>query len=141
DILTAYKNRMITRDEASDLLADMGETYFHRDFMLKAVDYKKGLELTENKIKGIRNLYKRQVYDANKTIDELSKLDLPTQEVEDLMQLWYYEIKADPPNLWTTAQTLTFIKKDLITRDRGIVELKAIGYDDEHIDVYMRSIE
>jgi len=140
DILTAYKNRMITRDEASDLLADMGETYFHRDFMLKAVDYKKGLELIENKIKGIRNLYKRQVYDANKTIDELSKLDLPTQEIEDLMQQWYYEIKADPPQLWTTAQTLSFIKKELITKDRGIIELKAIGYDNEHINVYIKSL-
>lgn len=140
DILTAYKNRMITRLEASELLEAMGETYFHRDFMLKAVDYKKGLELTENKIKGIRNLYKRQVYDANKTIDELSKLDLPTPEIEDLMQLWYYEIKADPPQLWTTAQTLSFVKKELITKERGIVELQAIGYDPEHIDIYMKSI-
>lgn len=141
DILTAYKNRMITRIEASDLLADMGETYFHRDFMLKAVDYKKGLELTENKIKGIRNLYKRQVYDENKTIDELSKLDLPTEEITDLMQIWYYEIKAEPPRHWTTAQTLGFVKAGLITKDRSITELKAIGYDAEHIDVYMRSIE
>ncbi|GAI59185.1 unnamed protein product, partial [marine sediment metagenome] len=141
DILTAYKNRMITNIEASDLLADMGETYFHRDFMLKAVDYKKGLELTENKIKGIRNLYKRQVYDENKTIDELSKLDLPTEEISDLMQIWYYEIKAEPPRHWTTAQTLGFVKEGLITKDRGIIELQAIGYDPEHITVYMRSIE
>lgn len=141
DILTAYKNRMITRTESAELLAAMGETYFHYDFMLKAVDYKKGLELTENKIKGIRNLYKRQVYDENKTIDELLKLDLPTEEVSDLMQIWYYEIKAEPPRHWTTAQTLSFIKAELITKDRGIVELKAIGYDDEHINVYVRSIE
>ncbi|GAH25686.1 unnamed protein product, partial [marine sediment metagenome] len=56
DILSAYKNRMIDRTMASDLLADMGEEYFHREFMLKAVDYKKGLEFTETKIKGIRNL-------------------------------------------------------------------------------------
>ncbi|MBA7526370.1 hypothetical protein ES705_18532 [subsurface metagenome] len=141
DILTAYKNRMITRPEASDLLADMGEEYFHREFMLKAVDYKKGLELTENKIKGIRNLYKKRAYDANKTIDELSKLDLPAEEVSDLMTQWFYELKEEEPRRWTTAQTLSFIKTELITKERGIKELAEIGYDDEHINIYIRSIE
>lgn len=141
DILTAYKNRMILRKEAAELLMAMGETYFHYEFMLNAVDYKKGLEVTENKIKGIRNLYKTRVYDKNKTTDELLKLDLPTEEVDDLMQLWYYEVKAEPQKLWTTAQTLSFLKAEIITQDRGITELQALGYDDEHIAVYMRSIK
>ncbi|GAI65380.1 unnamed protein product, partial [marine sediment metagenome] len=140
DILTAYKNRMITRSEASDLLADMGEEYFHREFMLKAVDYKKELELTENKIKGIRNLYKRRVYDENKTTDELSKLDLPAEEISGLMTQWYYEVKAEVPRRWTTAQVLSFIKAGLITKERGIVELGLIGYDTEHITIYVKSI-
>ncbi|GAI80092.1 unnamed protein product, partial [marine sediment metagenome] len=140
DILTAYKNRMITRTEASDLLVDMGETYFHLDFMLKAVDYKKDLELTENKIKGIRNLYKRRVYDENKTTDELSKLDLPAEEIGDLMTQWYYEVKAEVPRRWTTSQVLSFIKEGLITKDRGRAELGLIGYDNEHINVYIESI-
>ncbi|GAH87471.1 unnamed protein product, partial [marine sediment metagenome] len=141
DILTAYKGRMISRAEASKLLEDMGEEYFHREFMLTAVDYKKGLELTENRIKGIRNLYKRRVYDINKARDELLKLDLPAEEVDNLMEQWYYEVKAEIPRVWTTAQTLSFIKDELITKERGITELKTIGYDDEHINVYIRSIE
>jgi len=141
DILTAYKTRMISRTEASGLLENMGEEYFHREFMLTAVDYKKGLEQTDNRIKGIRNLYKRRVYDENKTRDELLKLDLPAEEVDNLMEQWYYEVKAEPPRLWTTAQTLSFIKDELITKERGITELTTIGYDTEHINVYIRSIE
>jgi len=141
DILTAYKSRMIDRAEASKLLEDMGEEYFHREFMLTAVDYKKGLEQTENRIKGIRNLYKRRIYDINKTKDELLKLDLPADEVENLMEQWYYEVKDEVPRLWTTAQTLSFVKAELITKERGIAELTTIGYDAEHIDIYLRSIE
>ncbi|GAI86983.1 unnamed protein product, partial [marine sediment metagenome] len=141
DILTAYKRRMIDRSEASKLLADMGEELFHRDFMLDAVDYKKELEVVESKIKGIGNLYKNHIYDNNKTIDELSKLDLPADEIELLMEQWYFDIQSDVPRLWTTSQTLGFIKEELITKDRGIAELKAIGYDDEHIGVYMETIE
>ncbi len=140
DILTAYKSRMIDRTEASDLLADMGEAYFHREFMLKAVDYKKNLEITELQIKGIKNLYTTRAYDDNKSRDELLKLDLPADEVNLLMQQWYYEVKAITPRHWTTAQTLDFIKKELITPERGRQELTDIGYDTEHIEIYMKGI-
>ena len=141
DILTAYKNRMISRAEASGLLEDMGEAYFHREFMLKAVDYKKGLELTGLQIAGINNLYKNRAYDQNKARDELLKLDLPSDEVDSLMEEWYYEIKAEPIRLWTTSQVLSFIKDNIITVERGRDELVNIGYDDEHINVYLRTIE
>ncbi|GAJ09099.1 unnamed protein product [marine sediment metagenome] len=132
---------MISRAEASTLLEDMGEEYFHREFMLTAVDYKKGLEITEAKISGIRNLYKRRVYNIDKTRDELLKLDLPAEEVDVLIEQWYFEVKAEIPRHWTTAQTLSFVKAELITKERGVIELSALGYDTEHIDVYMRSIE
>jgi len=118
----------------------MGEEYFHREFMLTAVDYKKELELTQAKISGIRNLYKRRVYDKDKTRDELLKLDLPADEVNVLMEQWYFEVAAEIPRRWTTAQILSFIKDELITKERGIEELTALGYDAEHIDVYIRSI-
>ncbi|GAI32032.1 unnamed protein product, partial [marine sediment metagenome] len=131
DILNAYKRRMIDRAEASKLLEDMGEEYFHREFMLTAVDYKKALELTEAKISGIRNLYKKRVYDQNKTSDELLKLDLPAEEVNVLMEQWYFEVAAEEPRLWTTAQILSFIKAELITQERGVTELSALGYDSE----------
>lgn len=141
DILSAYKNRMIDRVEASQLLENMGEEYFHREFMLEAVDYKKGLELTELQIKGIGNLYKRHAINNDKARAELLRLDLPSDEVDSLMTEWYYEVKAQIPRHWTTAQTLSFIKDGLITVERGRRELENIGYDSEHIDVYIRSNE
>lgn len=141
DILTAYKSRMISRTEASQLLENLGEEHFHREFMLEAVDYKKALELTEIRIKGINNLYKRRTYDENKTRDELLKLDLPSDEVDSLMQQWYYEAQAEPKRNWTTAQVLNFVKDGLITIERGREELVHIGYDTEHIDVYMKAVK
>ncbi len=140
DILTAYKNRMISRAEASGLLEDMGEAYFHREFMLKAVDYKRGLELTELQIKGINNLYKTRTYDQNKARAELLKLDLPSDEVDSLMEQWFYEVKAEPLRLWTTSQVIGFIRDKVITRERGRTELVNIGYDDEHITAYLKDV-
>jgi len=141
DILTAYKNRMIDKSEASELLAAMGEELFHRDFMLESVDYKKALEQTQNRIDGIKKLYLRTVYDNNKATDELLKLDLPADEVSDLLDQWFYDIQAKVPRLWTTAQTLGFMKDGLITQERGIKELETIGYDTEHITVYLAAMK
>ncbi|GAI35751.1 unnamed protein product, partial [marine sediment metagenome] len=53
---------------------------------------------------------------------------------------WYYEVKAEVPRRWTTSQVLSFIKAGLITKERGVVELGLIGYDTEHIDIYVKSI-
>ncbi|GAI58484.1 unnamed protein product [marine sediment metagenome] len=57
------------------------------------------------------------------------------------MEQWWFEKKAEPVKTWTTAQTLGFIKAELITKTRGIKELREIGYDAEHINVYMESME
>ncbi|GAH60108.1 unnamed protein product, partial [marine sediment metagenome] len=35
----------------------------------------------------------------------------------------------------------SFVKDGLITEERGIAELTELGYDTEHIDIYLRSIE
>ena len=56
------------------------------------------------------------------------------------MEKWYFEIQGQTPRLWTNSQTLSFVKAELITIDRAKAELKALGYDAEHIDIYMRSI-
>jgi len=40
---------------------------------------------------------------------------------------------------WTTAQTVSFLKKGLITQDRAVQELTALGYDAEHRAAYLAS--
>jgi len=57
------------------------------------------------------------------------------------METWYIDEKDKPPRLWTTAQTLGFIKEGLITSERGRKELYDIGYDKEHVNIYMKASE
>lgn len=140
DVVSAYVKRMIDATEARSLLGLLGVKSRDMSFILSTADYKRSWELTENRISGIRNLYKRRVYDLNKTESELLKLDLPAEQVAVLMEQWYYEIKEEVPRHWTTAQVLGFAKEGLITRGRAEEELYAIGYDKEHVDVYIRTL-
>ncbi|GAI35016.1 unnamed protein product, partial [marine sediment metagenome] len=82
---------------------------------------------------------KKGVYDENQARSELLRLDLPAVRVDVLMEQWYIDEKDKPPRYWTTAQTLSFMKDELITLERGKQELTNIGYDAEHINVYLEA--
>jgi len=136
-ILKAFENSMINRSEAETMLRDLAVTDETLSFLMKSVEYKKQLDMQDNKIKAIKNLYKKREYDNNKALSELLRLDMSDEQASLLMEQWLYEKKAAGERRWTTTQTLGFIEKGLITRERGIKELIAIGYDTEHIAVYM----
>lgn len=141
DVISAYAKYMITKSEAKDLLSILGVRDENISFILLTAEYKRAWELTDDRITAIRNLYKKEVYTPDQARDELLKLDLPATQVDVLMEQWYVDEKDKPPRHWTTAQTLGFIKAKLISPERGRKELLDIGYDAEHINIYMRSIE
>jgi len=141
DVISAYSKYMINRSEARSLLIDVGVKSENVDFIISTAEYKREWELTESRIAAIRNLYKKRVYSPDTARSELLKLDLPSVRVDTLMAQWYIDEKDEPPRYWTTAQTLSFIKDKLITLERGRIELGNIGYDTEHIDIYMRASE
>ena len=139
DIVSAYTKYMITSGEARTLLSTIGVRDENLSFIISSADYKRSWTLTEQRITAIRNLYKRKVYTADNARSELLRLDLPSVRVDTLLEQWYIDEKDKPPRYWTTAQTLGFMKEGLITSERGIQELTAIGYDSEHIGVYVKA--
>jgi len=139
NIISAYSKYMINRDEARSLLLSIDVRSENINLILTSADYKRSWELTDSRIDAIRNLYKKEVYTADTARAELLKLDLPAVRVDNLMNTWYIDIKDEPVRNWTTAQTLSFIKDGLITPARGKTELVNIGYDDEHINIYLRA--
>ncbi len=140
DVITAYSKYMISRAETMSLLRDIGVRDENISFIISSAEYKRQWALTESKVTAIKNLYKRRVYDNNQAIGKLLQLDLPSERVEVLMNQWYIDEKDKPARFWTTAQTLQFVKDGLITAERGIKELTAIGYDTEHINIYMKAL-
>lgn len=141
DIVKAFVKRMISRSEAVSLLNMIDIKYENANRIIQTAEYKREWAFTEQQIKGIKNLYKKKMYDSNVARSKLSGLNLPSDQIEILMEQWYYEVKDEPTQTWTTAQTLGFVKKGLITAERGQLELYRIGYDTEHIGIYMESIQ
>lgn len=139
DIIAAYTKYMITQPEAESLLRDVGVRSENVAFIIMTAEYKRAWGLTEAKISAIRNLYKKEVYDDSKARSELLRLDLPAERVDVLMEQWFLDGTEGVGRYWTTAQTLQFMRDGLITNERGKQELLAIGYNDEHIDIYLKA--
>ena len=138
DIIKAFAKRMISRGDAISLLRDIGVRAEDASYIVSTAEYKRVWEFTDDQIAGIRNLYKKRVYDENKARDSLARLNLPADQIDVLMQQWYYDKVEELDSTWTTAQTLKFLKRKLITADRARQELYLNGYTDERINIYLR---
>ncbi|GAI71686.1 unnamed protein product, partial [marine sediment metagenome] len=69
DIIKAFASRMISRSEAISLLDMIGIKREDASFIVSTAEYKRQWAFTDQQISGIRNLYKKRVYDENDTRD------------------------------------------------------------------------
>lgn len=141
DIIKAFTQRMISQSDAMSLLRDIGIRNEDASYIVATAEYKRQWEFIDSQIAGIKNLYKKRVYDDSDARGKLAGLNLPSEQIEVLMQQWFYDVKAEPTATWTTAQTLSFLKKGLIEESRARRELMLNGYDEEHTDIYIRNLQ
>ena len=141
DVIKAFTKRMIDRGDARALLTDLGIRSEDVSYILSRAEYKRLWDLTDSRIAGIKNLYKKGVYTENQARDKLTQLDLPGEEVNVLFEQWWYEKVGELAPTWTKAETLRFAKAGKITVDRARKELESMGYDQEHVTIYLGQIE
>ena len=141
DIVKAFTNRMIDRDEAMSMLRDIDIRAEDANYIVSTAEYKRLWAFTDDQIAGIRNLYKKRLYDENKARDKLSRLNLPASQIDVLMQQWYYDKIEELDATWSTAQTLKFLKRKLISSERARQELNLNGFTDERIDIYLKDMQ
>jgi len=141
DIIKAFTNRMIDRSAATSMLRDIGIRAEDTNYIISTAEYKRLWAFTDDQIAGIRNLYKKRIYNEDQTRDRLAGLNLPSEQITVLMQQWFYDKVEELDATWTTAQTLKFLKRKLISSDRAKKELYLNGYTPERIDIYLRDAQ
>jgi len=140
DVVKAYTDRMIDRSETRSLLNMLKVRSADITYILSTADYKRSWALADARTGAIRNLYRRAEYDDNQARSELLRLDLPSDQVEMLMEKWWFEAKEDKPPTFSKAETLKFLKVGLIDETRARKELRLMEYDQEHIDLYIKAL-
>lgn len=139
NVITAYAKFYISEGEARSLLRDIGIKETEINHIIATANYKREWSYKEDRIGAISNLYKKEQIAESEARSQLSALALPSNQIDTLLQQWQLKVSEEEAATWTTAQTLSFLKKGLITTDRAIKEFIALGYDTEHIDIYIKS--
>lgn len=140
DVVKAFADRIIDKSEAGSLLRQLNVRGGDVNYILSYAEYKREWGLSKSKISAVRNLYRRGIYDVTQTNSELNRLGLPAAQTETLMEQWYYEQKAEAVSTFTKAETLRFVKNGMITEKEGRNELELMGYDQWHIDLYIKGL-
>lgn len=136
-VITAYKDRLISDSDARSVLHEIGVKDSEITHIMEAATYKREWDLKSDKVSAIGNLFKKQRENVDKTRADLRILGVPHDEIETLIDKWTLKAKEEIEPTWTTAQTISFLKKGIITRARAVTELKLIGYNEERIRVYL----
>ena len=123
------------------LLRDIDIRDADASYIVSTAEYKRLWAFTDDQIAGVRNLYKKRIYDENQTRDKLARLNLPAEQIDVLMQQWHYDKIDELDATWSTAQILKFLKRKLITPARAKRELYLNGYDEEHVTIYLRDAQ
>lgn len=140
NVVTAFSKRFIDEGKAASLLRDMGIKDSEISNIITTATYKREWAFKQERIDAIENLYKKGRYDEGTTRNQLATLNLPADYITTLLQQWQLKLQIEEPATWTATQTLTFLRKGIINRERATKEFITLGYDTEHIKVYLASV-
>ena len=139
DVIRAFTKRFINDGQARNLLREIGIKSSEIDHIIETAGYKREWADKQEHIDAIENLYKKGKRTEAQAHNELSVLGLPADYITTLLQQWQLKAEAEKTATWTTAQTLSFLKKHLISPERARKEFVLLGYDAEHINIYLAS--
>jgi hypothetical protein len=141
DAINAYIKRYIDESNLRSILTDIGVRPEEINNIIRTTNYKREWAFKTERTDAIENLYKKGRITESQARSQLDDLGLPNDHIQTLLQQWTARIDEVKVPTWTTAQTLGFLKKQLITTDRAIAELRLLGYNDERISIYIRSTQ
>ncbi len=137
DVIAAFTKRMINSGEARTLLLDLGIDSGDVSYILSRAEYKRLWDMKEDRIAGIKNLYRKGVYTADAAKAKLLQLNLPSDEVDVLFEKWWFEKQGELAPTFTKAETIRFVKSGKLTLKEAQTELERMGYDAKHIAIYL----
>jgi len=107
DILSAYEDKVISRDDAAGYLAAILYPASVIELLLTKVDYKLTQKMIREEIATTRVLYVNEDIDVSGVHVRLGKYALPASQIEELITLWNFERerKTERPSI---SQSLAF---------------------------------
>lgn len=127
ELLDAMKKQIITPEECSAALSELGYNEHESKILRLRALYEKKREVSDLKISGIKKFFLTGVYNRDKAMDSLGKLDLKAAYMSNLLELWTIE-KAKKLKLLSSSELKNMLINNIITSSVWTEEMLKLGY-------------
>ncbi|MBC7343850.1 MAG: hypothetical protein H5U03_00155 [Clostridia bacterium] len=140
DILGAYADALLSRDDAKTQLVAMGYSEDEAELLLAREDYKLSKKQRDAEISAVKSEFTKGIISEGEAYNRLATLGLQAKEIERQIAIWKPETKAKTatPSL---AQLTQFLKAKIIDINVYREELRGRGYSDKYIDWFVKLYE
>lgn len=129
DITSMLQRGVLEEEDAEIMLSELGYSPEETALYLSRVAFDRAKQEASGKTSTIRARFKNGLLDAAGAINELTAIGKPPVEVQQLVELWVEELRADPARL-TRAQVLGLYRDRIITQPTLREELAGLRYAD-----------
>lgn len=133
-ILSLFGDDIITEDEASSMLADMGFDDIEVQWMVALEEGNKVRRFVNSLVTKVRNAYVQGTMDDDEAVHTLTQAGIGPTQRDNLLALWDLERQSLTAQL-TPAQIVSAVKKGLIDRAEGKDRLVARGYTEQDAEI------
>jgi len=134
-ILTGYKEKILTRADALTLLTDLDYPEAMAEYFILTEDYKEAKDLQDDIIANIKDRYQNNLADEFTTRSRLNSLNLTGERIAVLMDRWKIKKLIDV-KLPSKTDLDKFLAAKIITLDTYRVEMDRLGYNTRYTDWY-----
>ena len=135
-IVKAYRNSMITREDTAALLRTIKKSEDDIEWLLINADFEESLELQTLYINAIKTKHLDLIITDLEARTELTKLNLPGARIDALMAAWLATREAKT-KLPSKTDLDKFLKAKIINADQYRTEMYRLGYSFQYTQWYL----
>lgn len=139
-ILKAFRNGMISRQDAQGFLEQIKLSRDYADWILSLAEFEENLELQALYVTAIKTRFLEGVLNDVEARNELGKLNLQGAKIEALLTTWR-ATQTSRAALPSKTDLDKFLKAQIIDQDTYRIQMTRLGYSWQYTDWYIQAAQ
>jgi predicted nucleic acid-binding Zn-ribbon protein len=138
-VQAAYKKRRLSRQEALNMMADLGIQASIATWYLQQADLDRSQELLDQQVDNVKARYLNNLIGDNQALEEQGALGVGGEEARVNLESWQLakRVKISSP---TRTNLDEFFKQGVIGVDQYRDQMRLLGYADQYVGWYLGSL-
>lgn len=128
EVLTAYYDRLISNETATDYLEDLGYRGDIAKQILAVQDFRRDIQAINGVVRRASNLYANHKLTNTAAKQVLTSVGLPAEQADDILGHWQ-ALREAAVRVPSTAEIGLAVKYGTLNQDEAMTALEALGYE------------